>query len=150
MKHETNNELTHYGVLGMKWGVRRANKTGGTYKYKSLDTKVYEKKAAKAKERGNTEKYKKFQQYSKKSAEFDKKLQDVATNMSAGRTIATVLLSGTSGAKTYAAAQAHGYNKTVSTAMSTVMGMLSGPIGNVILTANLRDDYVTGRFSGKN
>lgn len=38
------NELYHYGVLGMKWGRRKARKSGGSYKYKSHTTKKYEKK----------------------------------------------------------------------------------------------------------
>ena len=30
-----NDELMHYGVLGMKWGIHRAVKKGQTYTYKS-------------------------------------------------------------------------------------------------------------------
>lgn len=39
-------ELKHYGVLGMKWGMRRAAKKGVEYSYKSYGQRKYEKKVA--------------------------------------------------------------------------------------------------------
>lgn len=38
------NELKHYGVLRMKWGVHRARKKGTNYVYKSHGQKKYQKK----------------------------------------------------------------------------------------------------------
>jgi len=85
-------ELYHYGVLGMKWGVRRARKKGTTYAYKSHATKVYEKKAAKAQKKGNTAKASKYENFSKRSAHLDREMQKMAEKTSIGKAIAQNLL----------------------------------------------------------
>lgn len=45
---EDQDYLVHYGVLGMKWGMHRAAKSGTSYKYTSHKTKSLEKKDTKA------------------------------------------------------------------------------------------------------
>lgn len=84
MNHETQNELTHYGVIGMKWGVRRArSKADKLDKYRKKAF-TYDKKSAKA--TLNSEKLhakydletankyaKKAAKYSKKAAVLDKR-----------------------------------------------------------------------------
>lgn len=44
---QDNNELCHYGILGMRWGVRRFQERGGSYTKKGL--KVFENKMNKYK-----------------------------------------------------------------------------------------------------
>lgn len=44
--YETDNELMHYGVLGMKWGVRRANSKMAKNHKLAIRAANYDKKAA--------------------------------------------------------------------------------------------------------
>lgn len=78
---DSENELYHYGVLGMKWGMRRAARKGQTYTYKSHGQKKWEKKIAK----GNTsdKAKKKLAMYKER----DKARQDYAANTSLGKAI---------------------------------------------------------------
>lgn len=90
--HLSSDELYHYGVLGMKWGVRRAKKNGTTYSYKSHATKMYEKKSSKAEKKGDLDKAKRYSKYAKRSSELDRKMQDYAESVSAGKAAAQLLL----------------------------------------------------------
>lgn len=86
-------ELYHYGVLGMKWGVHRA--------------KSYQAKARKARAKGNTEKASNYESKSSKiMAKHErlaggKKVLDRVSRQSMGKTLVQSVVFGTYGALKY-------------------------------------------------
>ena len=103
---EEQDYLVHYGVLGMKWGVRKDK----NYKYTSMRTKHLTKKAAKAKEKGKKNAGK-IAQKLKVSKQTDKNYLAYAKKTSVGKAIAQGLIFGPGGARTYQSMRANGVSQ---------------------------------------
>lgn len=132
----SSNELRHYGVVGMKWGIRRAKKNGTKYKYTSHATKVYGKKAAKAAAKGDKAKASKYEGYRKRSEELDRKKQDYASKMSTGKAAAhaalTALTAGGYNSRTYSTVKAaSGNSKFVSRGLGIATSSVLPFIGDM-------------------
>lgn len=125
------NEPYHYGIVGMKWGVRRARKKGTDYTYKSHGTKSYAKRAEKAREAGNTAKAEKYDRYHERSIKLDRKMQTNAERNSVGRAaVKTLLTAGGLGGRTYEAVKAStGGSKYISRGAAMVASYYTGPFG---------------------
>lgn len=102
-------DLKHYGVIGMKWGVRRAYKKGKPYTYKSHGQKKYEKKLDRQMNKGVSAKRmaktrNKLEQYKTR----DISRVDYATRTSVGKSVVKTMLFGPFGSGNYNRMRASG------------------------------------------
>lgn len=107
------NELTHYGVLGMKWGIRRERQGKKNNNFitqtESYKTKRYRKGLANP--NISKEKRQKYEKLLKRSEDIDKKLKDYIDKTSTGKLIIERFLLGPIGALEYNRDRAHGYKR---------------------------------------
>ena len=108
-----NDQLKHYGVIGMEWGIRRAKKNNTSYVYRSYGQKRYEKKLAAAKTK-NADK-KTISKYESKLNTFksrDEARQRYAERTSAGKIFVKKLIFNNEGS--YNRMRSAGYGRVVS------------------------------------
>lgn len=122
------NELYHYGVIGMRWGVRR-NRDTAISRTSSPRTRVLKAKLDIDKKRVYEGKKRKYNTKNLKKAldasqKFDKMLQDRVSSLSKGKAAAQILLLGNSGALTYNRLRTAGYKRAASAGAAMVSNLL--------------------------
>ena len=115
-QYQKTDELYHYGVLGMKWGMRKSYNKGVDYQYKSHAQKKYEKKVEKLSSK-IASKDKKPSFGTKTKLEIykgrDKNRQDYAKTASIGKSAVKTILFGPLGAGNYNRFRSSGHGRIV-------------------------------------
>lgn len=125
-------EIYHYGVLGMKWGVRRARKNGASYVYKSHGQKKYEKKIDQIKSSNKKNKKEKLAKAKTKLSIYkqrDKNRQSYASKTNLGKAVVKQILMGPIGSGSYSRYRSSGNNRVMAFLKSNVISsLLSSPV----------------------
>ena len=170
MYNDIQNELKHYGVLGMKWGKSRAqnyaNKANisresadewreigknkaDKYRAKGNDAKAnkisskYETNAKK--DIGDAKKYDSKKKIEEGKNKFRGKVKNIYEARSTGSKVVTNILAGPFANRTYNSVIAAGGNRAGAAIMTGIAGMLGGPFGHIVISSMYTKGAAKGR-----
>lgn len=147
--------LQHYGVIGMKWGMRKAEARGEQYNYRSIGQRLKQRKvnklSSKLKSTINAQKKVKLtNKLAKQTNKLnvlktrDKNRQQYAKSTSTGAAVARGILLGGFGAGNYNRARAAG-GSILTSSMAGVIGSLSGPLGMAAIPVTKIAEFYNAR-----
>lgn len=135
--------LAHYGVKGMKWGVRKGRYyKKGVVKANRKATK-FESQARELKKQGLSDEARTARLAANKQRAKSKHLQkaaDINATRSRGTKIVANLFAGPFANRTYNSLVASGKSKAVAAGLTYVTGYLGGPIGHMAVSAIIAND----------
>lgn len=139
---ERNDELMHYGVLGMKLGARRAAKKGNIYSHRSHGQKKYEKKVNTSKGKKSYDSNKERLRKNENKLELykirDKNRVEYAKMTNTGKAFVRTCLLGPVGNGTYSRYKASG-NRTGAAFVKSLMWNMTMPVGPAQLMSRHRE-----------
>lgn len=153
-KWNSQDSFQHYGVIGMKWGMRKAEDSGKQYNYRSIGQKLKQRKVNKLSSKlKNTTNIQRKTKLANKLARQTSKLnnlkardarrQEYARTASVGGAVARTVLFGPIGNGTYERFRSAG-SSTVEAGAAAVVATLFSPAAGVVASKvieNNRDRY---------
>lgn len=151
------NSLEHYGVLGMKWGIRKAESRGQTYQYKSIGQKMKQRKVNRLQSKINstknstkksklTEKLKKQTNKLNNLKSRDKRREQYARSASVGGAVARTVLFGPIGNGTYERLRSAGSSQVEAGAAMAAAWFLT-PVGGAVASKIIENN--PNKYYGK-